>query len=84
MKAYVLIKTAANLDLGVLKRIQDLPMVTEVHRLFGIYDIIAEIGDYDITKIRKSVDKIRDLDGVRETITCLSADMELDAKTTPL
>jgi len=84
MKAYVLIKTSANLDLGVLKKIQDLPMVTEVHRLFGIYDIIAEIGDYDITKIRKSVDKIRDFDGVRETITCLSADMELDAKTTPL
>ena len=44
MKAYVLIKTSANLDLGVLKKIQDLPMVTEVHRLFGIYDIIAEIG----------------------------------------
>ena len=84
MKAYVLIKAEANLDLGVLKKLENLPMVSEVHRLFGIYDIIAEIGDYDITKIRRAVDQIRDLEGVRETITCLSADMELDAKTTPL
>ncbi|MHA1713167.1 MAG: Lrp/AsnC ligand binding domain-containing protein [Candidatus Ranarchaeia archaeon] len=84
MKAYVLIKTEANLDMGVLKKLENMPMVTEVHRLFGIYDIIAEIGDYDITKIRQAVDNIRDLPGVRETITCLSADMELDSKTTPL
>ena len=43
MKAYVLIKTQANMDVELVKQIQKLPKVIEVHRLFGIYDIIAEI-----------------------------------------
>jgi DNA-binding Lrp family transcriptional regulator len=84
MKAYVLIKTQANMDIELVKKIQKLPKVIEVHRLFGIYDIIAEIGDYDLTRVRESVDEIRGLPGVYETITCLSADLDLDASTTPL
>ncbi len=84
MKAYVLIKTQANMDVELVKQIQKLPKVIEVHRLFGIYDIIAEIGDYDLTRVRESVDEIRGLKGVYETITCLSADLDLDSSTTPL
>ena len=84
MKAYVMIKTEAGKDIDILREINKWPDFQEVHRLFGIYDIIVETSKSDLPGILAVVDKLRAISGIRETITSLVVDLDIDTRDIPL
>jgi len=70
--SYVMINVDAGSDEKVLKEIRKIPNVRECHRLYGVYDIIAEVEAESMNKLKEVITwKIRQLDGIRSTLTTL-------------
>ncbi|CAN5610468.1 Lrp/AsnC ligand binding domain-containing protein [soil metagenome] len=68
--AYVLI----NCDLGseneVIEKIRKVPEVVEVHRVFGVYDIIVRISANNMETLKEIITwKIKKLDEVRSVLS---------------
>jgi hypothetical protein len=82
-KAYVLIKTTPQQENIILREISKYP-ISEVHVLFGMYDLIVEIERKGMREIMEMVSKIRAIKGVMDTITNLVADFEMDVHGAPL
>jgi len=56
----------------VFEELKNLPQVTEIHPLFGEYDILVKINADDIDQIGEIViKKIRSLKGVMDTKTLI-------------
>jgi len=70
----VLITTATGKESHVLDEMKKLPELSEVHQLFGQFDMIARIEspNYDIL-CDLVLDKIRTIDGVTSTKTLITA-----------
>ncbi len=72
--AYLLMTTSTGKEMSVIERLRELPELSEVHQLFGQYDIIArmETGDYD--KLCDVVlEKVRTIPGVTGSRTLICA-----------
>ncbi|MCL4420694.1 MAG: Lrp/AsnC ligand binding domain-containing protein [Candidatus Thermoplasmatota archaeon] len=68
--AFVLISTVPGKEHEVYNKISKINYVTEVHPLFGEYDLIAKIDAKDYSELGKIVlDQIRTIDGVIDTKT---------------
>jgi len=68
--AFVLINSQSGAEEEVLKEIQKLPNVTEVHTVYGIYDLIVKIEADTLEKIKETIGLgIRKIDKVRSSIT---------------
>lgn len=68
--AYVLI----NCDLGseneVIEKIRKVPEVVEVHKVFGVYDIIVRISANNMETLKEIITwKIKKLDQVRSVLS---------------
>ncbi len=66
-----------NVDLGsedeVLKVVREIQGVTEVHRVYGVYDTVVKVEADTTDKLKKFVtDKMRRLPGVRTTLTMIA------------
>ena len=72
--AYVLITTATGKEGYVLEQMRKLPGLSEVHQLFGQFDLIARIEtkDYDVL-CDDVLGKIRTIPGITSTRTLISA-----------
>lgn len=72
--AYVLITTATGRESKVLEHLRGLPELTDVHQLFGQYDMVARIEteDYDVL-CDIVLAKIRTIPGVTSTRTLITA-----------
>ena len=72
--AFVLITTATGKESHVLQEMRKLPELSEVHQLFGQFDLIAKIEskDYDVL-CDIVLDKIRTIEGVTSTKTLITA-----------
>jgi len=72
--AFVLITTATGRESHVLQEMRKLPELSEVHQLFGQFDLIAKIEskDYDVL-CDIVLDKIRTIEGVTSTKTLITA-----------
>lgn len=72
--AYILITTATGKESAVLEQMRKLPELSEVHQLFGQFDMIARIEskDYDIL-CDTVLGKIRTIQGVTSTKTLITA-----------
>ena len=70
----MLITTATGKESHVLDEMKKLPELSEVHQLFGQFDMIARIEspNYDIL-CDLVLDKIRTIDGVTSTKTLITA-----------
>jgi len=70
--SYVMINVDAGSDEKVLNEVRKIPNVRECYRLYGVYDIIAEVEAESMDKLKEVITwKIRRLDGIRSTLTTL-------------
>ena len=72
--AYVLITTATGKEGYVLEQMRKLPGLSEVHQLFGQFDMIArmETKDYDVL-CDEVLGKVRTISGVTSSRTLICA-----------
>jgi len=72
--AYILITTATGRETAVLEQLRKLPELTDVHQLFGQYDMIARVEskDYDVL-CDTVISKIRTIQGVTSSRTLICA-----------
>ena len=69
-KAIVLITAEPGMDRGVAGQIKKVKGVGNVYLVTGLYDIVAEVqAPDDASMVALSYDKIRVIDGIRETHT---------------
>ena len=67
---FVLVSAAPGKEQEVYNGLQKVAQITELHPLFGEYDLIAKIEAEDFDTLGKVVvDKIRAIDGVVDTKT---------------
>ncbi|MFQ5582810.1 MAG: Lrp/AsnC family transcriptional regulator [Calditrichia bacterium] len=70
--AYVLIGIYPNKISDVIKYIENLDSVKQVHAVTGPYDSIAYLEAKDMKELSQLIlSEIQNLDGVRDTTTCL-------------
>jgi DNA-binding Lrp family transcriptional regulator len=68
-----MINVESSTDEKVLNEVRKIPNVKECHRLYGVYDVIAEVEAESMDKLKEVITrKIRRLDGIRSTLTALA------------
>lgn len=74
-KAIVLITLEASSEFKALKALQKIKRVTEAHFLYGPYDAYAMIEAETTQQIQETIlNNIREIEGIRSTLTCFIAD----------
>lgn len=63
-----------NADLGaeqdILNEIRSIPHVTEVHVVYGVYDLVVKVEADTLQELKDTVfDRLRSLERVRSTLT---------------
>jgi len=72
---YVLINVEPGMEEKVLSEVRKIPNVKESHRVYGVYDMIAEVESGSLDSLKEIVTwKIRRLEGVRSTLTAIVID----------
>ena len=70
--AFVLISAEMGREGEVEKELQSIPEVTEVHVVYGVYDIIVRVECERMQDLKDAVNmKIRRTDGVQSTVTMI-------------
>ena len=73
MKAFVLLNTELGMESKIIEALKGVEQITNIHSLYGIYDIIIEMEADTMDKIKEVVfNKVRRLDNVKSTITLLT------------
>ena len=73
MKAFVLLNTELGMESKIIEALNGVEEITNIHSLYGIYDLIIEMEAETIDKIKEAVfNKVRRLDNVKSTITLLT------------
>jgi DNA-binding Lrp family transcriptional regulator len=77
VKAYILVRVESGKDLSVMREIEALGKmyaIKDIDRVFGSYDLIIEVEMRDQPCLETFVfDALRQIPGVRETTTLISA-----------
>ncbi len=83
VKAYILIKAKVGKEENVLREVLGLSVTEEAHKVFGPYDIVAEVRGRDMeTLIEIITEKVRKIDGIEDTQSILVIDSEIDISST--
>jgi len=83
VKAYILIKAQVGKEDIVLREVLGLSVTEEAHKVFGPYDIVAEVRGRDMeTLIEIITNKVRKIDGIEDTQSILVIDSEIDMTST--
>ncbi|HUK50327.1 MAG TPA: Lrp/AsnC ligand binding domain-containing protein [Terriglobales bacterium] len=70
---YVLFNLEPGAEERVLGEVRKIPNVKWCHRVYGVYDMIAEVEAESMDSLKQIVTwKIRKLDGVRSTLTAIA------------
>ena len=73
MKAFVLLNTELGMESKIIEALNGVDEITNIHSLYGIYDLIIEMEADSMDKIKEVVfNKVRRLDNVKSTITLLT------------
>ena len=79
VKAYILIKVVVGHGDSVLKDVLSLSVTEEAHKVFGPYDIVAEVRGRDMeTLVEIITDKVREIEGVEDTQSFLVIDSGIE------
>ncbi len=71
-KAFVLINADLGTEEDLVKELKKIPNVTEVHVVYGVYDIIAKVEADTMEKVKETITwHIRRLEKVRSTLTMI-------------
>jgi DNA-binding Lrp family transcriptional regulator len=85
MKAYILIKAIVGEEDNVLQDVLKLSVTEEAHKVFGAYDIVAEVRGRDMeTLVEIITGKLRKIKGIEDTESILVIDSEIDMTSTSL
>ncbi|RLI54064.1 MAG: hypothetical protein DRO87_10695 [Candidatus Thorarchaeota archaeon] len=85
VKAYILIKAAVGHEENVLREVLNLSVTEEAHKVFGPYDIVAEVRGRDMeTLVEIITEKVRRIEGIVDTQSILVIDAEIDMSSTGL
>jgi DNA-binding Lrp family transcriptional regulator len=69
---YVLLNVEPGSEEKVVSEVRLVPNVKKCHRVYGVYDMIAEVEADSMDRLKEIVTwKIRRLDGVRSTLTAI-------------
>lgn len=83
VKAYILIKTQIGKEDSVLREVIGLSVTEEAHKVFGPYDLVAEVRGRDMeTLIEIITEKVRKIEGIEDTQSILVIDSEIDMTST--
>ena len=70
--AYILINCEIGEEASVMSQLKEMPNVSEVHIVYGVYDLIAKIEAEDTATLKNIVTQnLRDLENVRSTMTMI-------------
>ena len=73
--AYLLVNTQAGKDRSVLAELKKIEGVTQAHICTGLHDIICYIEEADLKSMGEIlISKVRSIDGVTKTVTCVTVD----------
>ncbi len=76
--AFVLISSETGVEGEVLKRLLMLDCVSEVHVVYGVYDILAKVESNSLPELKETIERqIRYLDHVVATVPLLVAEPSL-------
>jgi DNA-binding Lrp family transcriptional regulator len=68
--AYVLINSELGKENSVIKELGNLNEISEVHLIYGVYDLIAKVEAESTEKLKEMIAfKIRRLQDIRSTLT---------------
>jgi DNA-binding Lrp family transcriptional regulator len=85
VKAYILIKAQVGQEDSVLREVLELSVTEEAHKVFGPYDIVAEVRGRDMeTLVEVITQKVRKINGIEDTQSILVIDTEIDMTSTSL
>ncbi len=85
MKAYILIKAVVGQEDNVLQDVLKLSVTEEAHKVFGAYDIVAEVRGRDMeTLVEVITGRLRKIKGIEDTQSILVIDSEIDMTSTSL
>ena len=83
VKAYVLIKAKVGMEDSVLREVLSLSVTDEAHKVFGPYDIVAEVRGRDMETLVEIITvKVRKIEGIEDTQSILVIDSEIDMTST--
>ncbi|MFX0106682.1 MAG: Lrp/AsnC family transcriptional regulator [Candidatus Hodarchaeota archaeon] len=83
VKAYILMKAASGKEDHVIQELLKLSVTEEAHKVFGEYDIVAEVRGRDMEAIVDILlTKIRRIEGITDTHSLLVIDAEIDMVST--
>jgi DNA-binding Lrp family transcriptional regulator len=69
---YVLLNVDPGSEEKVLTEVRKIPNVKKSHRVYGVYDMVAEVEADSMDALKQIVTwKIRKLEGVRSTLTAI-------------
>ena len=72
IKAYILISTDTKFTKTITQLIAVIECVNEVNEVLGPFDIVVEIQMDTLEQISECLrDKIRGIEGVKDTVTCV-------------
>jgi DNA-binding Lrp family transcriptional regulator len=72
---YVLLNVEPGLEEKILNEVRKVPNVKKSHRVYGVYDMIAEVEAGSMDSLKEILTwKIRRLEGVRSTLTAIVID----------
>jgi DNA-binding Lrp family transcriptional regulator len=69
--AYLLI-SAEEYDPSLVKELREIRGVEEAYPVYGVYDIIVKTRADTMDKLKEIHDKIRKLEGVKQTLTMIA------------
>jgi DNA-binding Lrp family transcriptional regulator len=69
--AYLLI-SAKEYDPSLVKELREIRGVEEAYPVYGVYDIIVKTRADTMDKLKEIHDKIRKLEGVKQTLTMIA------------
>ena len=76
-KAFVLINAEVGNEQELIKQLRGIPNVTEVHVVYGVYDVIAKVESDSMEKVKETItNSLRRLDNVRSTLTMIAVEDE--------
>ena len=74
-KAFVLINTELGNEVDLMNQLKLMPNVTEVHAVYGVYDIIAKVEGDTMEKVKETItNSLRRLENVRSTLTMIAVE----------
>lgn len=74
-KAFVLINAEVGNEQQLIKKLRGIPNVTEVHVVYGVYDVIAKVEADTMEKVKETItNSLRRLENVRSTLTMIAVE----------